>query len=1134
MNFKNMNVSKLKKEILVQSDSVTCINCCKYYSVPTTASCGHSLCKGCWLARQTCPFCALTVEKKALRLNEPLQIRTDHFVSLQNAFESLYNINSPPTLPCSQFTEGTVQPLNQITSHVQIHTNNPKEKGPEINTIHLTRTKHYQQEDWDKIEVMPEIERNENPQGTVDLEMFDFVDDKNKTQYSAHNPRRSSRKKDFSQGNVNKNLDNKLSKVGKNWQNVKKTKKGLKEKLNNKNNNLNISIEMLKRIKYANKSGPPKIQQLSSDIDDNTPGNADEIITKHTIFNHNNQMNTEFSKDLSLIDRSANKNNILTKVQNNSSFLNVQKQKQMDIEMHNEVEKNIRIDDDKTSKVNFFKRGPLNVMEVRTFNNEPVTNNFTNVKNDADTIEIILKIGETVTNICIQKKDNDVKVNYKSDRAIQTSLGTSDIEHKHDVLNTVENDNVNVQSNDKNNVIDCISSIEQIEKSQSNKINTASADTVSAKVIISDSEDKEHEDRSINVSLKERNENVFQKSGNIVNSNCQAQLSLETIPEDADFSADLDIFDCDSVKEGNVQSLKSTVKTPSVIIMPTSKCNSSSSGKKVNKRLRNDTEDILSNKKIKVTLDNDNKKTQKSDSKENIMDTESENINYDALMSQVFANIEADMENIPKTVHSTQLPTQISNTQISNSPRRMKANVKQNKMNKNTNEEANKKCSENVFSLLEREDANSEILKPLDGTRSIKENTVISASSPDEDGMENKETTSETIIDLVELSTPVQDDDDKSVVEETPQKKTSFSKSKISNDLCLNKDLVDVQVSTDKMRSLNKISNVQIPDIESPSMSGDQSTSDVRKSPLETPLTITKFVNKITYKSTPVAKKSLDFGRGNDENDPDETLYPSSVVAANTTQEREFMSKAFEQTLGTQDSCARRQRKATKLCVACTCLSSVEQNAVKQLCLQRNWMFAEKYTKNVTHLVVGVDEENKSQRSVKYVCALAASKWIVTFEWVEKCLQTKAFVNEEPFEALDAVGEPGPRRSRLAKQKLFHGFTFYCMPPFSVMDIDSLKNILEASGGRVVGSPRDLRVTEAPALLLAEPEETQVNRFTYLAMELKIVPVNYEWILNCLGSYTLKPIWDLLLCSASLLPPAVDKWPIELIIPSGE
>ncbi|KAH9631204.1 hypothetical protein HF086_005975 [Spodoptera exigua] len=162
------------------------------------------------------------------------------------------------------------------------------------------------------------------------------------------------------------------------------------------------------------------------------------------------------------------------------------------------------------------------------------------------------------------------------------------------------------------------------------------------------------------------------------------------------------------------------------------------------------------------------------------------------------------------------------------------------------------------------------------------------------------------------------------------------------------------------------------------------------------------------------------------------------------------------------------------------------------------------------------------------MCALAASKWIISFDWIDKIMQTKEIVNEAYYEALDSTGEPGPRRSRIAKQKLFDGITFYCMPPFGVLDVETLKNMLMASGGRVVADIRHVRISEdttQPALLLAEPESTQEDRFIFLAMEQSIVPVNYEWVLNCLGGYSLISVQEHLLCPSSLLPAATAKWP---------
>ncbi|XP_073956773.1 uncharacterized protein [Choristoneura fumiferana] len=95
--------------------------------------------------------------------------------------------------------------------------------------------------------------------------------------------------------------------------------------------------------------------------------------------------------------------------------------------------------------------------------------------------------------------------------------------------------------------------------------------------------------------------------------------------------------------------------------------------------------------------------------------------------------------------------------------------------------------------------------------------------------------------------------------------------------------------------------------------------------------------------------------------------------------------------------------------------------------------------------------------------------------------------------------------------------------------------MLEAAGGVVVAEARQVRVVDdAVRLLLAEPEHTQENQYTYLALELSIVPVNYEWALNCLGSYTLSSVADLLLCPHSLLPAAALRWPHYMIAQDAE
>lgn len=176
---------------------------------------------------------------------------------------------------------------------------------------------------------------------------------------------------------------------------------------------------------------------------------------------------------------------------------------------------------------------------------------------------------------------------------------------------------------------------------------------------------------------------------------------------------------------------------------------------------------------------------------------------------------------------------------------------------------------------------------------------------------------------------------------------------------------VSLRKSTSTIKSIINLTDT-VP--ESNKSTGDVTVIDtaVQDQALETPLTITKFANQIMHKSTPLARKSLNFENRNVDDDPEQTLCPTSDVIAKTTQEREFMSKAFESTPTTPAArplTARIQPLNNKrYCLAASCLTSSEISKVKALCNERKWRHVDKYSKDITHLIVGVDEENRSQR----------------------------------------------------------------------------------------------------------------------------------------------------------------------------
>ncbi|CAH2108340.1 unnamed protein product [Euphydryas editha] len=1221
MIFNNLDVNTLSRLASHQVDHVTCIECCKYYVVPTTATCGHSLCHTCWRVRRTCPFCGVQVEKKSLKLNVPLQSLKEHVQLLASAFEEIFKIkldefsletandkesedsnkNVKEWLASSQnhfsapITESqqSVHSVEHVTSNIQIHSIKKNNPVP-VEVVHVAPL----QVDWDKIEEMPNTENvnknEENLIGPMDIEPFDVMDDDK--DYSTEMPRRSSRNKENKGNQLNKvladlssdknsgnslNMD-KSKKPGKNWNNVKRMKKEF-SKLNKKNKNkLNVSIEMCKKTQSTvNKAVELNLQKTLYDIDDSTPEvNDDQKITERSnCESHVEEMMDNVNVGGSEKDANVSKNHQKTSIipkdvptQNCvNNDINVLNEHHINTEMN---VCNVNTENLKTGKVCFFKKSPLNKIctlkedlnEKNILSNE---NSNANCIINSDDIEITIKIGNTLTNICIKKKDNDVQLKINSDREIQTNVENINVNCNTEkatmcsVITEKQSQNTDIIVNMQKEEVNDNAIVKSVTPKTLilEKKHTASAETATGNFEITESVERELSDildnaQLINEQNKKISTNSESKNKSQIKSRQQTQKTLLDIPEDMEYNLnDLDIFDSESVKERNVQSLKTSKNTPSAILMPSMKSNKNLSLKDKREREVTQVEELPKNKKIKLTHNSTNNENLMDDlnAKKNVLEQDSENINYDAIMSQVFANIDADMGNTKKTIeqgHAT------DNENCNNSgligPNK-DLNVTQGSTgdNKDDNKQStNEKYSENIFSVLEKDSEILELSKSKIATQNQHDkensiNTIKTSNTNNLEGEKNKSYSQINDIEIIELGTPLHDDDsDKSIVEETPQKSTSFSKNKkelISNTQQLLsksnknpiKQLHQEQKNSDKDTE-DPINVLSLSDTLSESTKASKNITvveTVHKRPtLETPLTINKFVDQIKHKSTPMARKSLNFN-SQMEDDPEQTLCPSSFVAAKTTQEKEFMHKAFDQSQSsTQHSYTGKNRqKAVKLCVGGSCLSSSELANLRLLCIQRNWTYLDKYSKELTHLVVGVDEENKSQRSVKYMCALAASKWIVSYKWVEKCLQTKDYVDEEPFEALDGTGEPGPRRSRIAKQKIFEGITFYCMPPFSVLDSDTLQDMVRAAGGRAVREAREARAGAAPALLLAEPERTQDDKFTYLTMELGVVPVNYEWVLNCLGGYTLGSIYELLLCPASLLPPITSKWPPELI-----
>lgn len=84
-----------------------------------------------------------------------------------------------------------------------------------------------------------------------------------------------------------------------------------------------------------------------------------------------------------------------------------------------------------------------------------------------------------------------------------------------------------------------------------------------------------------------------------------------------------------------------------------------------------------------------------------------------------------------------------------------------------------------------------------------------------------------------------------------------------------------------------------------------------------------------------------------------------------------------------------------KPCVTCSRLETEHMIAVSTLANKKLAVYTSSFAKNVTHVVVAVNENNcVRDHTMKYVCGVAAGIWIVNIKWVQECLVQNKIVAE--------------------------------------------------------------------------------------------------------------------------------------------
>ncbi|XP_008257340.4 BRCA1-associated RING domain protein 1 isoform X1 [Oryctolagus cuniculus] len=200
-------------------------------------------------------------------------------------------------------------------------------------------------------------------------------------------------------------------------------------------------------------------------------------------------------------------------------------------------------------------------------------------------------------------------------------------------------------------------------------------------------------------------------------------------------------------------------------------------------------------------------------------------------------------------------------------------------------------------------------------------------------------------------------------------------------------------------------------------------------------------------------------------------------------------------------------------------LSSEQQKMLDELAAILKAKKCTEFDSTVTHVIV---PGGTLQSTLKCMLGILNGCWILKFEWVKACLQSKTCEQEEKYEVPD-----GPQRSRLNREqllpKLFDGCYFYFGGTFKHLPKDNLIKLVTAAGGQVLSRrPKpdsDVTQTINTVAYHAQPDSDQRFCTQYIIYEDfsphyhperirqgKVWMAPSSWFIGCVMAFELLPL----------------------------
>ncbi|XP_070565394.1 LOW QUALITY PROTEIN: breast cancer type 1 susceptibility protein homolog [Ptychodera flava] len=202
-----------------------------------------------------------------------------------------------------------------------------------------------------------------------------------------------------------------------------------------------------------------------------------------------------------------------------------------------------------------------------------------------------------------------------------------------------------------------------------------------------------------------------------------------------------------------------------------------------------------------------------------------------------------------------------------------------------------------------------------------------------------------------------------------------------------------------------------------------------------------------------------------------------------------------------------------------TGLSKEELKDVEYVTRQMGCRLLPKFNSSVTHVIVKTYDGLVCERTLKYFFGIAARKWVVSYKWIQACVQAGTMLSEEPYEVrgdlVNGVNHMGPRRARKTTGKLLlSNYEICLMGSFTALTTSQFRILIEECGASIVHQPSlfsyDTKMT--PVIILQPDANTVQIDYNSIYKKFHAVTATREWIFDSVAQYTVQPLKEYLLC----------------------